>query len=399
MSDLIRGIEAVLVDSGGRPIKQARASVIGLVGTAPEAGDSGAYAFPINTPVLVTTAKQALQRIYNDVDGEGVDGGSLLDALEGIFAHANSLVVMTRVAEGVTPAATATAVAGSSSARTGVYALLNAESVTGVKPKIIIAPGISTFTTGPVAATAVPAALLAVAARLKGYAIIEGPNTTNADAISAHALPSGSRENGYFIDPYVTVGTATLPASGYIAGLDVLNASERGWWTAFDNRGINAITGTARPIDFAWGDAACDADVLAGEHINTIIRSDGFRAWGNRTMNKTDPRFLFLTSLKINNQIMESILISHRWLIGQGITRNLGVNVVNSVNTYLRSLVSNQAIYGGSCWLDPELNTEAEIALGHAYWDYDFTDVKTLERATFRAHMVNDYISNIFETA
>jgi phage tail sheath protein FI len=46
----LHGVEIVEIDTGPRPIRTARSSVVGIVGTAPNADPA---AFPINTPVLV----------------------------------------------------------------------------------------------------------------------------------------------------------------------------------------------------------------------------------------------------------------------------------------------------------------------------------------------------------
>ena len=50
----LHGIEIVRIDDGVRPIETVKSSVIGLVGTAPEANDER---FPFDTPVLVMSRK------------------------------------------------------------------------------------------------------------------------------------------------------------------------------------------------------------------------------------------------------------------------------------------------------------------------------------------------------
>ena len=45
------GVEIVEIDDGIRPIQTARSSVIGVVGTAPDATDENV---PLNTPILLT---------------------------------------------------------------------------------------------------------------------------------------------------------------------------------------------------------------------------------------------------------------------------------------------------------------------------------------------------------
>ena len=46
----LHGVEVVQIDNGARPIQTVRSSVIGVIGTAPEADAS---VFPVNTPVLI----------------------------------------------------------------------------------------------------------------------------------------------------------------------------------------------------------------------------------------------------------------------------------------------------------------------------------------------------------
>lgn len=391
MSDLIHGIEVKELTEGVRPITTARASVIGMVGTAPES------AMELNKPYLVTNARQARQLIFDDPEGQGADGGTLLAGLDGVYAHANAVIVLVRVEEGEDDAETAANAAGSASARTGAYALLNAESVTGVAPRILCAPGISQFTVGPVATTGVPAALLAVATRLRAIALIEGPSTNLADATAAEALVSGARNRAYFVDPAITTtGNTVKPNSGYVAGVIVQSDNDRGWWWSPSNRPIAGITGTARPIDYAFGDPACEADVLNGLHINTIIRLDGFRLWGNRTLDKTDPSFKFISVRRIADQLQESLLRSHLWAVDQNITRNYVESVVEGVNSYLRYLTAQGAILGGRCYPNPDLNTPEVIASGRVYFDFDYTPVTPAEKVIFRAHLVNDYVQEIF---
>jgi phage tail sheath protein FI len=397
MSDLIHGIELVELSEGVRTITTARASVIGLVCTAPEASDSGDLAFPLNTPVLVTSAKQARKLIYNDATGTGDDGGTAIDAIDAIANFANAVIVMVRVAEGADEDETATNAAGSSSARTGVWALLNAESATSVPPRILLAPGIKQFSKPDTTwiVSGVPTALLGVAARLRGFALLDGPNVDVAATTACEALVTGERGRAYMIDPWVTIDGATKPPSASVAGLIVLSDQERGWWWSPSNRPMLGVTGTSRPIDFAIGDSSCEADILNGNHIATIIRSDGFRLWGNRTLDKVDARWKFLSSRRIADMICDALQRNHLWAMDQNITTGFFEAVLGGVNNYMRYLQSIGAIYGGKCYIDAELNTDSEVAAGHTYFDFDFSQVFPNEKMTFRAHMVNDYITEI----
>ena len=132
MSGFLHGVEVLEIDAGPRPIRTVKSSVIGLVGTAPEAD---AAAFPLDTPVLIAGNR-------SEAAGLGA-AGTLPAAVDGIFDQTGATVVVIRVAEGADAATTLINVIGGVDAVTGEYrgvqALLAAESVAKVSPRILIA--------------------------------------------------------------------------------------------------------------------------------------------------------------------------------------------------------------------------------------------------------------------
>jgi phage tail sheath protein FI len=129
--------------------------------------------------------------------------------------------------------------------------------------------------------------------------------------------------------------------------------------------------------------------------VATIIRADGFRLWGNRTLS-SDPKWAFLCVSRSADIIDDSLQRAHMWAVDRGITKTYVKDVTEGVNAYLRHLVSIGAILGGTCWADPALNTPDQIAQGKIYFDFDFTPVYPAEHIVFRSHLVNDYIKTIF---
>lgn len=135
MSDLdfLHGINVVTVNVGPRPIQTARSSVIGIIGTAPDADE---LVFPLDTPVLI-----------NSRGGFSAIGltGTLPDALDAIYDEAGALVVVIRVDDGANAVEAVGNVIGGTNSTTGVYtgvqAFLEAESALGVTPMLLIAPG------------------------------------------------------------------------------------------------------------------------------------------------------------------------------------------------------------------------------------------------------------------
>ncbi len=400
-TDFLHGVQVVNIDSGARPISVPATSVIGVVGTAPGADPE---AFPEDTPVLVTSLTEAAK--LGELTGDSEKDGTLPGALSGIYKQAGAVVVVIRVKAGENATQTMAAVIGGVNSANGTYmgvhALLAAESVVGVKPRILIAPGFThqrpedAANSGATLANPVTAELKGIAKRLRAIIVKDGPNTNDATAL-ADAKDGGERV--YCVDPFViaSIGgeSRAVPNSSYVAGAIARSDSERGWWASPSNFEIFGITGTARPIDFALSDPACRANLLNAGNVTTIIRQNGFRLWGNRTQG-VDPKWQFLCVLRTSDIIADALERSHMWAVDMGITKTYAEDVREGVLSFLRGLVAQGAILGGDCWVDPELNTANNIKQGKFYWDFEFTPTYPGEQLTFRAHMTDRYISEIF---
>lgn len=250
-----------------------------------------------------------------------------------------------------------------------------------------------------IAANAVVAELIGIADRLRAVIIADGPNTTDADAI-AYRGDFGSKRV-FVVDPSVLVldddgNTVVDPSSARVAGLIARIDNQLGFWWSPSNQEIYGIQGTARQIDFVLGDASSRANLLNENEVATIIRQDGFRLWGNRTCS-SDQKWAFLCVVRTADIINDSLARNHLWAVDRGITKNYVTDVIEGVSNYLRYLTSIGAILGGSCWADPDLNTPDQIAQGKIFFDFDFTPVYPAEHITFRSHLVNDYVQEIFE--
>lgn len=396
----LHGVEVIDIDAGPRPIQTVRSSVIGLVGTAPSADP---LAFPLNTPVLIAGSRREAAKL--DTIGTGL--GTLPAAMDSIFDQVGAVVIVVRVEQGETDAETLANIIGGVSATDGAYegvhALLAAESVVGFQPRILLAPGFThtrpedPVNVGQLLANPVVAELIGIAERMRAVIIADGPNTNDADAI-AYGGDFGSKRV-YLVDPkvYKSVGgeLVTEWASPCVAGLIAKSDNDRGFWWSPSNQNINGIVGTARPIDFVLGDANARANLLNEKNVATIIRQDGYRLWGNRTL-ASDPKWAFLCVVRTADIINDSLLRAHMWAVDRGITKQYVEDVVESVNAYLRHLVTIGAILGGECWADPDLNTPDQIAQGKVYFDFDFTPVYPAEHIIMRSHLVNDYITEVF---
>lgn len=128
----LHGVETIELDSPSGPVETVKSNVIGLVGTAPDADPD---IFPLNTPVAVFA--DALKA------GQLKSAGTLLDGIDAIFSQKSAVVVVTRVAEGVSQEETWSNAVGSPTGKTGVWSLLKARPTLKVIPKLLVAPGMT----------------------------------------------------------------------------------------------------------------------------------------------------------------------------------------------------------------------------------------------------------------
>ena len=384
----LHGVEVVEIDTGTRPIRTVKSSVIGLVGTAPNADNTK---FPINKPVLIAGRRA-------DAAGLG-EGGTLPAAIDDIFDQVGAIIVVVRVAEDADDAVTLSNVIGGTDPVTGqpegLQALLASENELGVKPKLLGAPE---FSQNLVLASEFEA----VAEKLGATYYLDGPNSNDADAIAYRANFGSDR--AMLIDPWVKVwDTASSteiirPASARVMGVIAKSDAERGFWHSPSNRLIDGILGTARPVDFTLGDATSRANILNENEVTTIIQRDGFRLWGNRTLS-ADPKWAMLKRRRIADMVGESIMHAHFWAVDRNADRTYFEDVVEGVNAYGRHLITVGALAGFKCWADPDLNSREALEAGKVYFNFDWVETPTAEHITFRSMINNGYLTEVLPNA
>src|SRR5438067_5379842 len=108
----LHGVQVLDIDTGSRPVQTVQSSVIGIVGTAP---DADPIAFPLNTPVLVAGSRTVAAKL----DTKGAGNGTLPSAMDSIFDQIGAVVVVVRVDTGVNDAGTLANVIGGVDGVTG----------------------------------------------------------------------------------------------------------------------------------------------------------------------------------------------------------------------------------------------------------------------------------------
>lgn len=384
-TSFFHGVTVSNVDSGARNVSLPSSSIIGLVDTFTEGAGATAKAGDL---VLITNEREAVAAFGA--------GSAITKACQAIYARAKAVIVATGVAKVVDPAAQTSGIIGgvqASGKRTGLQALLDGKSRFNAQPRLIVAPKHS-------ATQAVATAMQSIAEKLRALAIIDGPGTTD-EAATTYGKLFGSKRM-YMVDPGVqfwdAIASATVdaPASAWTAGLFAYSDSEYGFWSSPSNKEFVNVTGTTRAIEYLDGDETCRANLLNNANIATIIRDDGFRLWGNRTLS-SDSKWAFVTRVRTMDMVMDAILYGHKWAVDRGITSTYIRDVTEGLQAFMRDLKTQGAIINFEVYADPVLNSASQLEQGKVYWNIRFTDVPPAENPNFRIEVTNQWLTEVLD--
>ncbi|ENH7384209.1 phage tail sheath protein [Enterobacter hormaechei] len=392
MSDFHHGVQVVEVNDGTRVISTVSTAIVGMVCTA---SDADATMFPLNEPVLITSVQSAIAKAGKK--------GTLSAALQAIADQSKPVTVVVRVEDGTGEdeeaafAQTVSNIIGTTDENgkyTGLKALLTAEAVTGVKPRILGVPGLDSLE--------VATALAPVCQKLRAFGYVSAWGCkTLSDAIKYR--DNFSQRELMVIWPdflawdTVAYDTATAYATARALGLRAKIDQEQGWHKTLSNVGVNGVTGISKSVFWDLQEPGTDADLLNEAGVTTLIRRDGFRFWGNRTCSD-DPLFLFENYTRTAQVIADTMAEAHMWAVDKPITATLIRDIVDGINAKFRELKTNGYIVDATCWFDEEANDEATLKAGKLYIDYDYTPVPPLENLTLRQRITDKYLANLISS-
>ncbi|NIZ11092.1 phage tail sheath subtilisin-like domain-containing protein [Pseudooceanicola sp. HF7] len=367
-------------------VQVSQSAVVGLIGTAP---DADASVFPANTPVLLS-GNSALAALLGD-------GGTLKDAVDDVFDQIAPYTIIIRVEEGVDEAATLTNLVGDAAALTGVHALKKSLPVVGMKPRLIALPGLSAPSDASVL-NPVVAELTGVLADLGAVAFVDGPDTTDAEAVTYQALIGSDRI--YLVDPKVQVWDSETdayvarPASARFAGVQARVDTERGFWHSLSNKAINGIGGVSRAVTYG-----AQANYLNENNVGTIINlGSGFMTWGNRGCG-TESLWAFLSVRRTADFINEAMEKAYLEFVDKPFSSANLKFMLESGNGAMRSFKAQGVILGGKVWIDERQNDPTDIAAGKITLSMEFEPPAPMEDIRFIAHRNIDYYLELTKAA
>lgn len=383
------GVTTTDIKTGARTISLPSSSIIGLCDTFTPGILGGGTALAGELK-LITTEREAIAAFGAD--------SAITKACKAIYTKAKAVIVAIGVPKLEDAALQTSAIIGgvlASGQRTGLQALLDGKSLFNAQPRLLIAPG---HTAKPAVATAVDS----LAQKLRAIGILDGPGTTD-EAAMLYADNFGSR-NLFMVDPGVQYWdtdlskTVDAPGSAWAAGLFAWTDAEYGFWASPSNKEFTGITGTTRAVEYLDGDETCRANLLNNANIATIIRDDGYRLWGNRTLS-SDPKWAFVTRVRTLFILMDAVQAGHKWAVDRSITKTYVSDVTNGLDAFMRDLKAQGAIINFEVFPDTELNTASQIAQGKVYWRIRFTDVPPAENPNFLFEVTDQWMTEVLEAA
>ncbi|ACS85886.1 phage tail sheath protein [Musicola paradisiaca] len=383
MSDFHHGTQVVEINDGTRVISTVSTAIVGMVCTGP---DADAATFPLNTPVLITDVLTAV--------GNAGTQGTLAAALQAIGDQTKPVTIVVRVAEGATEAETVSNIIGGADANgkyTGMKALLDAQAVTGVKPRILGVPGLDSQ---PVAT-----ALASICQSLRAFGYISAYGCkTLSDAIKYRDNFSQRELMLIWPDFIAWDSTANASTTAYATaralGLRAKIDQETGWHKTLSNVGVNGVTGISASVYWDLQTIGSDADLLNEAGVTTLVRKDGFRFWGNRTCSD-DALFLFENYTRTAQVLADTMAEAHMWAVDKPVTATLIRDIIEGIKAKFRELKSNGYIIDADCWFDESANDQSTLKAGKLYIDYEYTPVPPLENLTLRQRITDKYLVNL----
>lgn len=329
-------------------------------------------AFPVDTPVVVGG-------MLSRDSGLGTEG-SLPDALSDIFDQTGALVVVVRAEYKALQTEQDAAIINA------IEAFRKSGSITGYRPRILIATGFSED-------DGVAKQLETTANSLRAVTYVDSPSGATPQEIARRREQFGGRVE--LLRPRVAVTddngiTVYRPYSARAAGLRARIDKEKGWWWSKSNQEVFNITGLEQADEYIPNEENCTVNLLNMENISTIIRREGYRHWGNRLC-ISHPQWRFESVRRSADVIEDSIQDAMGVYQDRPIDRNAADDIIGGINAWMRHLKALGAIYGGKAWLDPELNTEETMAAGWLYVNYDFGPKSPMELLTLRIRVNKKY--------
>ena len=374
------GVRVTEINTGLRTIKAISTAIIGLLCTGPAADVA---MFPLNKPVLVTDLTAAIAKAGAT--------GTLRQALEAIADQTDAVIVVVRVAVGVTGAETTANLIGSSvdGVATGMQAFLASQAQLGLRPRIFGAPGLDTL--------AVTTELVIVAAKLGGMLYASCDTATSVAEALTYRANFDNRELMLVWPDFTafdTVALAVVPAMSIARamGLRAKIDQQIGWHKTLSNVSVAGVTGLSKDVHWDLQALDSEADLLNAAEVTTLVNAGGgYKFWGSRTCSD-EPLFAFESAVRTAQILKDIIAEGLLWAIDKPLHPSLARDIIETINGQFRSLKAAGYIVDGRAFITDAANPSSALKDGRLTIDYDFTPVPPLEQLQLNQRITDKYL-------
>ena len=429
------GVFVKFEDLGIRTLPDVSSSVVGLVGTAPNAVAGQKYATAsgptYHKPFYISSLSETTYVEDGVVKNAlGDTGGTLLSALNAIFEQGNpgvQFVIVpddslkdaswaseaeaqkaaflgvditaakpTGVDEAAQKAAMAAAIAAAKAARKGMYGLLTA----ALRPRVL---AMAQPWTPDRVAPDVPLAFAGLGADLRGVSVIDGGNNfTNltSDTGFTQALVQGNIPSAYVIAPGgISVAGANVNLAPYVAGRIAQNDADFNIARSPSNKPINGISKLQIPIDSVPGLSTSRAQLLNNKSIATLINQGPAKVlWGSELVHAPASSGLkFITVTRVLNMLIEKLVQGMQWALANNISVRTFELITQTVNAEIEKLVGQQIIMGGRCYADADKNVASTIKEGQAFFNLNFTPFYVLRELNISINITDEFLQPLLD--
>lgn len=442
----LHGVETIIDGDIPKNVSEVKTSVIGIVGRAASSGWTEEPA--VNTPIVIMK-KEDVENKLGTSDEEGTlpyyiskmyenfgrsvpliiavnvgtesaepeDTNVYLADHEGNIitdSEGNPIVIGDTIADAMdevsggdeteAPEVTAGDVAGNVVRKTGVYALLKSQVVTGYVPRIIIAPGYSQN-------LEVAQAMKSVCEKLRARGFVDLDSETENTVDLATAGRGNSETTGGIYSKNISLFWPRLKSGDKLYPMSLAAAAVRaktdmdasmGYHWSISSQQINGFSGLEIPVTYSLNDSSADSQRLNSRGIVTVKNVGGLKFCGNTNSSfdsensggNTDHE-IFEVTKTTGDVIEESIEYYTEQRIDQPITTPWIDGIVRDVNNFLVTLTARGAIAGGKCWYDPDENEPTDLMAGHIRFRYDDAATPPADRISYYRSYNVEYLANL----
>lgn len=352
-------------------------NVIGIVGTAPNAG----LGVPLNSPFRINSLTLA-----GLLDPTGVEAGTLYQTVHQILKVVKVPIYVVVVEEGLTDPDTLNNIIGGVDPTSGQKLGLQALTTCAEVPTIIGAPGFSD-------AQAVHSELASLGKRIRARVVIDGLDVTVAgQVVNSQAI--GGAELGYdrcyVVHQMPAVYSKAAQANVFLppSSLAIAALASVKQWESPGNQ-VTYAADVSRTVEYNILDKSTEGDLLNRYGVSYYARTTlgGFSLIGNRSITGK-----FISYVGLEDAISRKLVGAAQKVMAKNLTKSFMEQEVKRIDDWIQTLVADETIPGGRVYLHPELNSVEKYKNGTWYLVIDYGRYAPNEHMVYQLNASDEII-------